>query len=795
VKLRLPLRALDRKLLRDFVRMRGQLLAIAAVIACGLGLYLGMRTVLVSLDSARASYYATERFADIFAGLRRAPEHVAERLRALPGVQRLQTRVVADATLDVTGMHEAVTGRLLSLPDQGTPELNGLRLRSGRWPEPGRGGEVLLNEPFARAHRLVPGAELGAVLHGRWERLRVVGTALSPEYTIALGPGMLVPDNRRFGVLWLRREALAAAFDLDGAFNDVSLQLGRGARAREVLQRVDAILAPYGGVGAIERKDQQSAFFVANELNQLRTFGTMVPLVFLAVSSFLIHIVIGRIVASQREQIASLKALGYRDREVGLHYAKLVGVVVGVGALGGTALAAWVGSSMTGIYVEVYHFPELPFRFGWADIAQAVAIAAGAAGLGAAGGVLRTVRLPPAEAMRPEAPPVYRATLLERLGLDRWVSPASRMVLREIERRPLRSLLSLLGIALAAALMVLSTFSYGAINHLMNVQFGLTQRANVDLALYQPRAMSGRSAIAQLPGVLHAEPYRSVPVRLRNGPGMKNTAILGVPADATLHALLDSELREIPIPREGVVLSRKLAQVLGVAAGDQVRVEILEGERAQRSVTVARVAQTFVGVTAYMELGALCRLLGETPSFSGAWLSVDAAALPALHAAAKQTPAVAGIVSRDTSLHSLRVMMDANLGVSVFINTAFSLVLALGVLYNAARITLAERARDLASLRVLGFRRGEVAAILLGELGLLTGVATPLGLAIGHGLVVLLARSPGFDSEQFRVPEVITLATYAGAVLTVGVAALISGWNAWRLLDRMDIAEVLKTRD
>jgi putative ABC transport system permease protein len=789
------LSALDTKVLRDVRRMAGQLAAIAFVIACGLGLYLGMRTVMHSLDSARAAYYARSRFADVFTTLRRAPEDVADDVRAIAGVQRLQTRVVADVTLDVERMEEAVTGRLVSLPDRGRPQTNDIQLRSGRMPRTGRASEVLVLEAFADAHELEAGDELGAVLNGRWQRLQVVGTALSPEYTYAVGPGMLFPDDRRFGVIWMRREALAAAFDLEESFNELSLQIGRDTSIDAVITRVDAILARYGGVGAIRRADQQAAFFVENELRQLRTFGTLIPGVFLLVAAFLLHIVIGRIVAGQREQIAALKALGYRDREVGWHYAKLVGCVVVVGIALGCGIAVWLGSAMTRLYAEFYHFPELPYRMGARELLQGIALTATAALLGTSFAIRSTVRLAPAEAMRPAAPARYRVTLLERLGLDRAVPPAARMVLRELERRPLRAALSAIGIAAAAALMVLSTFSYGSVERLMNVQFGLSQREGVQLSLFEPRDVAVLAEIEHLPGVLHAEPLRSVPVKLRAGPRFRSVSLTGLPAAATLHALLDVDLEPIRIPADGLVLSRKLAQSIGVRAGDEVRVEVLQGERPTRNVRVVRIAETFVGLAAYMELAALSRMLGETPSLSGAWLSVDEARLADLHTMVKRTPLVAGVQSRAVSLRSLRQILDENLGTSVAISTGFALVMAFGVLYNAARITLAERERELASLRVLGFRRREVGAILLGELGLLTAVALPVGLWLGRGLAMALAQSPGFDSEQFRLPAVITSATYAGAAVTVLLAAVASGWNAWRRLDRIDIIEVLKTKD
>ncbi|MEM7205695.1 MAG: ABC transporter permease [Planctomycetota bacterium] len=787
---------LDVKVLRDCRRMAGQLLAIAMVMGCGLGVFFGMRATMESLEAARAQYYARQRFADVFARLQRAPEHVAERLQRLPGVERVQTRVVTDVTIDVPGMTDVATGRLVSLPDQGRPLVNDLVLRAGRWPEAGHGVEVVISEAFADAHGMRPGAELGAIINGNRERLRVVGVALSPEFIYAVGPGQIFPDDRRFGVLWMRREALGPAFDMEGAFNDVSFDLARTAQVEEVIARVDQILASYGGLGAMARKDQQSAFFLANELEQLRTFAYFTPALFLAVAAFLLNVVIGRVVASQREQIAALKALGYRDRELALHYAKLVGAVVAVALFLGCLLGAWLGSSMTTMYAAYYRFPDLPFRLRLDSVIVGSAVAVVAAALGTWRAIARTVGLPPAEAMRPAAPPVYRVTWTERLGLVRVLPPAARMVLREAERRPGRALAAVAGIAMATALAITNAFTFDSIRYLLNVQFGLSQRDDVQVTLDQPRSAHGALVELQhLPGVQHAEPYRAVPARLRAGPRSRTVSVMGRPANATLHAILDEGLRAVPLPPAGLVLSGKLAAMLAVGAGDRVRVEILEGHRAVRDVEVAMITESYVGLTAHMEHAALCRLLRETASANGAWLTVDEGALPQLHAAVKQTPRIAGVVSRRNLLGSVTKLLDDSLGAWLAISTSFALVMAFGVLYNATRITLAERARELASLRVLGFRRREVAAILLGEIGLVTAVAVPLGMGLGRLMAAALAASPGFNNEQFRLPLVVAPATYALAGVTVGVAAAVSGWSAWRRLDRIDIVEVLKSRD
>lgn len=789
------LRAIDLKVWRDIVRLRGQMVAIVLVIACGVGVFVGMTAIMHTLGAARASYYAEQRFAHVFASCKRAPEVVSERLREIPGVLALQTRVVADVALDVEGLTEVATARLLSIPDHGRPEVNDLRLRSGRYPEFGHDAEVLASEAFMEAHGFPLGQTVAALINGKRSELKLVGVALTPEYTYSVGPGLLFPDDERFGVFWMRRSALGVAFGMDGAFNDVSLRLARDAHVDEVLARVDLVLDSYGGLGAIARKDQQSAFFLDNELTQLQTFAFLVPALFLAVSAFLLNIVFGRLVAGQRGDIAALKAFGYRDREVGLHYAKLLSLILIAGWLVGLLLAAWMGSSMTRMYGLYYRFPELHFRLGVSEALQGFGISALGAGLGAWASIRRTVQLPPAEAMRPEAPPVYRPTFIERTKLAPLLPMPARIVLRELERKPVRSLMSVVGVAMATALTIMMSFTTDSVRHVLNLQFGIGQREDVQLTLVEPRDMGVLAELEQLPGVLHAEPYRVVPVELVLGRHKKKTGIQGVPQDARLVCLLDADLRDVPPPADGLVLSRKLSELLGATTGDIVSVRVLEGARKTHAVRVARVVETFVGMSAYMDQTALCRMLGEPTTMNGARLLVDDTQLARLHATVKEIPVIAGVTARDTVLRKVRQLLDDNLGTMVFVSLGFALVMAFGVLHNTARITLAERARELATLRVLGFRRSEVAAILVGELAVVVGVAIPLGLWAGYWLSAALVRSPGYDTEQFRLPLVITSATYATAISAVLGAGLISGWSAWRKLDQFQIVEVLKTRD
>lgn len=785
--------ALHRKLLRDLFHLKTQAVAIALVIACGVATFVMSVSVLRSLEGTRDRYYEDFRFARLFARVKRAPNGLAARLAEIPGVAAVQTRVVAEVSLDLPDLPEPAVGRIVSIPDFGEPVLNRLHLRRGRWPDPERRGEVLANEAFAVAHGFNPGDRFHAVLNGRREELVVTGIALSPEYVYQIRGGDLFPDDRRYGVLWMRDRPLAAAFDLTGAFNDATFALMHGAVEPEVIRRLDLLLVPYGGLGATGRDEQVSHRYLSDELTQLRAMASVPPAIFLLVAAFVLNVVLNRIIATQREQIAALKAFGYTRWELGWHYGQMTLLIVGLGIALGMVGGAWLGRDLAGLYGRFFRFARMDYALdpGVAVFAAGCSLLAGALGVAAA--LARVMRLPPAEAMRPESPAVYRASWLERAGPQRWLPQTARMVVRQVGRHPLRATLSTLGIALGVAVMVLGSFSKDVVDYIVDFQFGAVQHFDFSVGLFEPGPPEALHALGALPGVLRAEPFRSVPVRLVHGRRARHTGVLGLPADRELLRLRDAAERIVTVPPGGLLLSEKLAGLLGVAPGDSVTVEVLEGARPVRTLTVTATLRDFSGLSAYMDLAALNRFMREGRVISGAFLRTDAAEGPGLYARLKRTPRVASVSSQSASLRSFQETLSENILRMRLFNVAFAAIIAFGVVYNAARITLSERARELATLRVIGLTRGEVSATLVGEIGLLTLAAVPAGFVLGRGLAELAARA--LETETQRFPVVISPATYAAAAITILVSAVLSCLVVRRRIDRLDLVAVLKSRD
>ncbi|MEI6463487.1 MAG: ABC transporter permease [Verrucomicrobiota bacterium] len=785
---------LDRKLFRDLKALKSQAIAVALVMACGLAMMIMTRSLILSLATTRDTYYERFRFAEVFARLKRAPNSVREELAAIPGVARVQISIAIQVTLDVPGLMEPAVGLINSLPERGEPVLNRLHVRAGRLPA-GRTavGELAVGEAFAAAHQLKPGATLSAVLNGTKQPFRVTGVVLSPEFVFEAPPGAALPDNKTYGVFWMPYKELATAFQLYGAFNSVAITLDPGASEGAVIAAINRILAPYGGRGAYGRVDHPSHRRVDDEIRVLQGLSVAFPLVFLGVAAFMTNSVMSRQIALQREQIAMLKACGFSNRQIGLHYFKFSLAIV----VGGVALGAAGGVILGYRLVEMYHlffrFPQLDFILDGRVLLTAASVSALAAFTGVAGAVHRAVRLPPAEAMRPEAPARYQPALVERLGISRWFSPSFRMALRNIQRRPVRSGLTCLALALATAILIVPNSFRDGITYVIDFQWDIVQRQTVTLSLVEPGPARAIADFRHMPGVVWAEPFRFVPIELKAGPITRRLLLQGLPERGTLSRVIDAHPQQFTLPPRGIIMSAKLASVLQLSTGDSVNARVLEGREREITIPIVGLAEDFAGIACYMEIHALNRLLLEGDCISGAHVVVDKARWPQFLAGVKETPRIAGCIIKDSLREGFRKTTAESIGLLQKIYMLFATIVAFGIIYNSARISLSERARELATLRVLGFSRGEVGAVLVGELVVLTLVALPAGLIIGSAFAKGILTA--VNTETVRLPLVLTTENYAFAVLVVASASAVSAVFAARKLADIDLVSALKALD
>jgi len=787
------MRALDTKVLRDLRRLWAQALAIALVIGGGMAALVAVVGSIRSLEETRAAYYERYQFADVFAQVKRAPKKLIDQIAEIPSVAAVEARIVRFALLDMPDSREPVTGQLISLPDDSEQRLNRIYLRAGRVPEPGRAEEVVVYEAFATAHNMELGSRFSAVLNGRKRELVVVGTALSPEFIYTIGPGETITDNRRFGIIWMSEKALANVYNLDGAFSSVTVKLLRDASEPEVIKRLDVLLDPYGGQAAYSRKDLPSHAWGEHGLDMLRNMSRTMPTIFLLVAAFLINQWLNRMVALEREQIGLLKALGYRDGAIAAHYLKFVIALVAGGTIIGAIAGTWLGAFITRMYGSLIHFPFLVFIKS-SDVYILGGLLSLLAGIAGAARALRAVAvLPPAVAMQPPAPSRFRRILPARYALNKLLSQPTMIMLRNLSHHPLRAVFTMLGMALAPAIIIVSLFLQDTVEDLINITYFIADRHDATVSFVERRPQNVVEQIAHLPGVLAVEPYREVPVRIRHGSVERRVLISGRSRDANLRRIIDAELRSVALPENGLAISAWLAQILGVHVGDFVEVDLLEGQRRTVSLPVSALVEDFFGIQGMMDMQSLGRLMRETPTVTSVSFTLDANKADSLYDAVKSMPAVSGMGIQRLSLVNYRTLLAPLQTNMAMIYTGFAIMIAFGVVYSNARISLSERARELASLRVLGFGRGEVLFILLIELGLLTLLAQPIGWGVGYLLSWLLKLQ--VSGEVMRGRLIVEHSSYALASGIVSIAALLSALVVRERINQLDLVAVLKTRD
>ncbi len=673
------MRSLEKKLFRDFLRLWAQGLAIALVLACGVAIFLMSFGMFKALTDTRDAYYERNRFADVFATLRRAPLSLVPEIEAIDGVYAVEPRVTGSAILDLPGRLETAVGQFISLPADGLPRLNVPLIRSGRLPDPQATGEVMVNEPFARANGFVPGDVFHANLNGQKRPLTITGTALSPEYIYTIGPGDMMPDNEGFGILWMPEAALAGAFDMVGAFNDVALQLTRNADEDEVIDRLEILLDPYGDRGIHGRAQQVSNSFIDGELTQLKSMAYVLPPVFFGITIFLVNMVIGRIVALERSEIGLIKALGYSDVEVSLHYLYLAGLIATVGIMAGFGAGSWMAHGLATLYANFFDFPYLIF-----SVTANVYIISGFLGLAtAAAGAIRSAmsaaRLPPAVAMSPPAPPNYKQSLLDRLLKALRVAQPTMMILRNIMRWPLRAGLTAMGISLAVAVLVASAFFEDAMDEMIDLGFYQTNRQDGMLIMTDQRNTHVLEEVRRLPGVLAVEGVQYTGAVLRHGPREKRVSIEARPLGADLARIVDTDGRVTDPPRHGILLTERLAWQLDVGPGDMVEVEFLGGLRETHDLTVAGTTTSYMGLAAYMEIDAFDALMRQAPQVNVVNLMLDPGRTDAFHAAVKDLPGLAGTVMLGATLESFQDTIEQNISITTVIYVIIAVMITVGV--------------------------------------------------------------------------------------------------------------------
>ncbi|MBP9085626.1 MAG: ABC transporter permease [Kofleriaceae bacterium] len=805
-RFRMVVSPLQQKLLRDIWTMRGQVITIALVLASAIAALTSMVGTYRGLRQAQINYYERTEFPDIFAHASKMPRSLLPRIAALPGVARVHARTTEPALLRLDGQPGSMTAQLIELDGGQAPSLRGLLLHSGRLPVQGRTDEALVLAAFADAHQLPAGTMLHINVGGTQHKLRMVGSVQSPEYIFSMGTGGMMPDDRRFTAIYVPQATMVAMLGSRGTFNDLRLELQPASAAQlgavhlspetlraEVVAQLDLLLTPYGNRGAYQRAKHPSHMFVSQEIDQLKATAVQVPIVFLFVAVFLLNVTLSRVIATQREQIAALRALGYTRGEVGRHYLSFVLLIAVIGGGLGIVLGFALGQMFCDGYASIIRLPGIRWEIEFDLVALGMGTAVGAASLGAWRAVASVMRLAPAEAMRPPSPASYQRRILSRLGVVALLSATGRMAARELERRPLRAAFSVLGLALAMSLIVLGHFSRDTIENLAEVQFRRAMPADVTFSLSRAQPLSALASFRSLPGVVHVEGVLNVPVRVTVGTKQRDLLVQALPATRRLTRVLDRNANDVTVPPTGLLLSKITAARLGLRVGDTLALERRDGIEGTRAVVITALSDQMVGRLAYMDLAAFAETFVQEPRINTVTASVRPDMIRELQQRVATMPGILAATESQVNFDNFEATTGSFTTVMTTVVLMFGIVIAVGVVYNNGRVTLSERSRELATLRVLGFTSDEVAGSLISEMVMHLVLAMPLAYPIGTALANGIMSS--VDAEQYQLNAVIDWRTWAMAYLVVAAASAATALGLARRVKKIDPVIALKARD
>lgn len=789
---------MTRKLLRDLRQRKWSLIALIAMVTVGVGVYVSMAAVYLDLDGARIRYYSRYRLSDFSVDVKRAPEWTLEVVRSLPNVREIRGRVYQHVLLDLESSIRPIPGVALSMPADGRDVIDGVMMRSGAWFSADDAKEAVLEHQFAQANRLGPGDRIRVTLLDKQHELLVVGTAMSPEFVYLIPPGGgLSPDPAGYGVMFLPRRFLQDSADLSGAYNQlVGLAEDNSRDALEdTLKLIKSKLDSYGVTDTTPIQDQPSASVLRDELRNIQTTAAIFPTIFLGVAALVLNILLGRMVVQQRVVIGTLRALGFSSGAITRHFLGH-GLAIGVlGGISGMAFGWWLQNAMLGLYRQFFAMPGIIGHFHWSIYSQGLAVAILFAALGAWKGSRKAAKLEPAEAMRPPPPEKGGRVLPEQIPLF-WntLSFQWKMVFRAVFRNPFRSSVCVLASATATALMLVSFSLYDATYFLMNYHFQKLSHQDLTITLRDPKGMTALSEVESLPGVARAEPQLDVMCDLKNGPYEKRIGVSGLMPRHALFTPLDETGRPLVIPDEGIILTQKLAEILHVNVGDEIKLRPLIARRTEVTAPVVGTVQTFLGLSAYCNLHYLSGLLGEY-RVADSFLVKEYPGAPErpLMKEIGRRPGVISVTERVRALKQMEDTMGQFMGTMFAVTIVFAGVIAFGGIVNTALVSLSEREREVGTFRVLGYTSAHVARIFAWESVLLNAVGTGLGLWLGVGLAHLLSRA--FDTELYRFPAVILPSKLFMSAAAMLVFVAVGQFIVYRMIRSLPWLDVLKVKE
>ncbi|MCL2057227.1 MAG: FtsX-like permease family protein [Oscillospiraceae bacterium] len=776
---------------RGIWRGRRSYIACIFLLSMGVMMYISFHLMHLNLHGAMNALYEERKFGDGFAAVAQIPLSDIAKVEAVPGIREAAATVTIDVSVDRPGFDRTITLRLSSFDPADTSRINDFQILEGTQPH---NSGILLSEKFARASGYSVGDEITLVIGGDRVREIVTGLVLSPEYVYAIpDASQMLPDFETFGFGFMPGARLGTLSGAAGTGNRVSFLLEDGAKYRNVEPLLEEILRPYGLIYLIPRDDQLSHAMLYMEIDVIGQMSTSMPFLFMALAVIILYIMLKRIIEQERTSIGTLKAMGFGNGTVMLLYISY-GVIVGLlGGIAGASFGLALNAPMTGLMLEFFDLPaaRVPPDFSLIMNGMAISLLSGASG--AFMGTMGILRLSPSDAMRPPAPPTVTVDFVGRVPFLRAVLAShGYMAARNISRGRVRSAVVVFGLSVSFALMAFIA-SYGDMfDTLIFNQFTKVQLYNLRVSLKSPIPYTGaiESAYA-LEGVRRAEGILEISVELRNGHLRKSTVITAMEKSSALFYIYDNDLDiTFEPPAGGVILASSLAKELNAVRGDvlTMRTPYTGGE--DIPLPVEGIVNTGLGATGFMAIEGLWGLLGIPPSASG--ILLDAHETMPIKDSLTDAENVAATLDLDESMAVVEDMISTYIPLTYMMQLA-GIAIAFAIITNTASISLSERKREYATMRVMGMHPREIGKVVAFEYWILFILAVPPGI----WLESLFKRSIAgmVDNDVFSIPQSTGLASFATAAALCMLTIMLSNLSAARKISRFDMVEVLKERD
>ncbi|BCZ44916.1 ABC transporter permease [Clostridium gelidum] len=784
---------LFRNLLRDIKKSKGQFISILIIVVLGVTFYTAINSAFKNLSNSSSEYYSEYRLADIWVDLYSAPMGIKEKVDSIPNVKTATGRIIKDASINI--LEENATLRFITLPDIKKDIVNDVVIKSGRYFSEDDSNQCLLDEDFFKANNLNLGEYIYPIISGNKVKLKIVGCVKSPEFVYTLKDASeIMADNKRFGIIYIKQSFGEAIFDFKGSINNLSIQISNGSDVKTVKDDVKKALKNYGVKNVIDREEQTSSKMISEKIKGLKSMGGTFPVIFFMVASVIIYIMMGRMVESQRTQIGVLKAVGFTNMQVLAYYMSYSAMIALIGSFIGSILGTYMGASMTKLYNQYFNLPLGGIKIYSEFVIPAFILTLFFCLFAGYHSCKAIFKIMPSEAMRQKSPESGKKIVIERINLI-WIniSYLGKIIVRNLFRYKKRALLTSLGVIFSSAILLVALSMGDSMDFMIQQQYGNIQNYDIKVKFSKLMSIEDLNNIKNITHIKELEPVLETGVEISNGWKHKDVGFTAQIKEPQMYKVEDKSGNAISLPQNGILISEKLANTLGIKVNDSVNIKFYFPGKEKKEMVVKGIIVQYLGLSTYTSMDNLNSILGEGTIASSAVLKLDNTnAENEVKDKLRNMPNVMSVDSKTDSLNALLKTMGAmQASIGVYIMLAGILLIA--VLYNIATINIFERQRELATLKVLGFSNNEVKKLIFNENYIIVIFGMIVGLPFGKWLGASLMASSSTDA--YTIPYVVEFKTYIIAIILTLLFTAITNLTLMRKIKALDMIEVLKNKE